>query len=52
MNASAAAGGTCASSAQIKAHVQACFPDVPLVHGDPSLGVVSGLAVAASEITG
>ncbi|MEO5829060.1 MAG: Hsp70 family protein [Rhodanobacter sp.] len=44
--------GGSSRSAQIKARVQACFPDVPLVHGDPSLGVVSGLAVAASEIAG
>ncbi|WP_430388867.1 Hsp70 family protein [Dyella sp. 20L07] len=41
-------GGT-SRSPQIKARVQACFPEIPLVHGDPSLGVVSGLAVAASE---
>ena len=42
-------GGT-SRSPQIKARVQACFPEIPLVHGDPSLGVVSGLAVAASEM--
>jgi len=42
-------GGT-SRSPQVKARVQACFPEVPLVHGDPSLGVVSGLAVAASEV--
>lgn len=41
-------GGT-SRSPQVKARVAACFPDVPLVHGDPSLGVVSGLAVAASD---
>ncbi|MFI4958892.1 MAG: Hsp70 family protein [Lysobacterales bacterium] len=41
-------GGT-SRSPQVKARVQACFPEVPLVQGDPSLGVVSGLAVAASE---
>jgi hypothetical chaperone protein len=41
-------GGT-SRSPQVKAHVQACFPEIPLVQGDPSLGVVSGLAVAASE---
>lgn len=41
-------GGT-SRSPQVKARVKACFPEVPLVHGDPSLGVVSGLAVAASE---
>ena len=41
-------GGT-SRSPQIKARVQACFPEIPLVEGDPSLGVVSGLAVAASE---
>jgi len=44
-------GGT-SRSPQVKARVQACFPEVPLVHGDPSLGVVSGLAVAASEAVG
>jgi hypothetical chaperone protein len=32
----------------IRAAVQAAFPGVRVVHGDPSLGVVSGLAVAAS----
>jgi hypothetical chaperone protein len=41
-------GGT-SRSPQVKAHVQACFPEIPLVQGDPSLGVVSGLAVAARE---
>ena len=41
-------GGT-SRSPQVKARVQACFPEIPLVQGDPSLGVVSGLAVAASE---
>ncbi|MEO7052146.1 MAG: Hsp70 family protein [Rhodanobacter sp.] len=42
-------GGT-SRSTQIKDRVQACFPGIPLVQGDPSLGVVSGLAVAASAI--
>jgi len=42
-------GGT-SRSPQVKARVQSCFPEIPLVHGDPSLGVVSGLAVAASEV--
>ena len=41
-------GGT-SRSPQVKERVQACFPEIPLVLGDPSLGVVSGLAVAASE---
>ena len=41
-------GGT-SRSAQVGARVRACFPEVPLVQGDPSLGVVSGLAVAARE---
>lgn len=41
-------GGT-SRSPQVKTRVQACFPEIPLVQGDPSLGVVSGLAVAASE---
>jgi hypothetical chaperone protein len=39
-------GGT-SRSPQVMACVQACFPGIPLVGGDPSLGVVSGLAVAA-----
>ncbi len=42
-------GGT-SRSPQVKARVQACFPGIALVQGDPSLGVVSGLAVAASEV--
>ncbi|WP_201314635.1 Hsp70 family protein [Dyella sp. EPa41] len=42
-------GGT-SRSPQVKARVAACFPEIPLVHGDPSLGVVSGLAVAASDV--
>ncbi len=41
-------GGT-SRSPQIGARVKACFPEIPLVHGDPSLGVVSGLAVAAGQ---
>ena len=41
-------GGT-SRSPQVSECVQACFPGIPLVRGDPSLGVVSGLAVAASE---
>lgn len=44
-------GGT-SRSPQIKTRVQASFPGIPLVQGDPSLGVVSGLAVAASEVDG
>ncbi len=44
-------GGT-SRSPQIKARVRSCFRGIPLVHGDPSLGVVSGLAVAASEVAG
>ncbi|GMV28635.1 MAG: hypothetical protein AMXMBFR59_07600 [Rhodanobacteraceae bacterium] len=32
----------------IRAAIRAMFPDVPLVVGDPSLGVVSGLAAAAA----
>ncbi|MET0330430.1 MAG: Hsp70 family protein [Dyella sp.] len=42
-------GGT-SRSPQVKAQVRASFPEIPLVEGDPSLGVVSGLAVAASEV--
>ncbi len=41
-------GGT-SRSPQISACVQASFPELPLVRGDPSLGVVSGLAWAARE---
>jgi hypothetical chaperone protein len=41
-------GGT-SRSVQIRERVKQSFPDMPLVLGDPSLGVVSGLAVAASE---
>jgi hypothetical chaperone protein len=41
-------GGT-SRSPQVKACVRESFPGIELVHGDPSLGVVSGLAVAASE---
>ncbi|WP_426700996.1 hypothetical protein ACPPVV_16715 [Rhodanobacter sp. Col0626] len=44
-------GGT-SRSPQIKARVQACFPDIPLVQGYPSLGVLSGLAVAAGDVAG
>jgi hypothetical protein len=29
--------------------VRDCFASIPLVQGDPSLGVVSGLAVAAQR---
>lgn len=43
-------GGT-TRSPQVEACVSASFPGVPMVKGDPSLGVVSGLAVAASEAT-
>lgn len=45
-------GGGTSRSPRIKARAQACFPGIPLVQGDPSLGVVSGLAVAASEAGG
>lgn len=41
-------GGT-SRSPQIRDRVQACFAGIPVVTGDPSLGVVSGLAVAALE---
>ena len=41
-------GGT-SRSPVVKAAVRDSFPDMPLVEGDPSLGVVSGLAVAAVE---
>jgi hypothetical chaperone protein len=41
-------GGT-SRSPQISDRVQACFPEIPLIKGDPSLGVVSGLAAAAHE---
>ncbi|MFC5526834.1 Hsp70 family protein [Rhodanobacter ginsengisoli] len=42
-------GGT-SRTPQVSACVQACFAEIPLVRGDPSLGVVSGLAVAARGI--
>jgi hypothetical chaperone protein len=41
-------GGT-SRSPQVQAQVRACFPGVLLVEGDPSLGVVSGLALAAQD---
>ncbi|MEO7068326.1 MAG: Hsp70 family protein [Rhodanobacter sp.] len=41
--------GGSSRSPQVSACVQAGFPGIPLVHGNPSLGVVSGLALAASE---
>lgn len=43
-------GGT-SRSPIVKQAVRDSFPDIPLVEGDPSLGVVSGLAVAATELT-
>jgi hypothetical chaperone protein len=39
-------GGT-SRSPQVRERVAASFPGIPVVHGDPSLGVVSGLAQAA-----
>jgi hypothetical chaperone protein len=42
-------GGT-SRSPQVQAQVRACFPGISMVEGDPSLGVVSGLAVAAREL--
>ncbi|MGN6479411.1 Hsp70 family protein, partial [Luteibacter sp.] len=39
-------GGT-SRSPQVRDRVAASFPGIPVVHGDPSLGVVSGLAQAA-----
>jgi hypothetical chaperone protein len=41
-------GGT-SRSPVVKEAVRASFPDIVMVEGDPSLGVVSGLAVAAIE---
>lgn len=41
-------GGT-SRSPIVKDAVRTSFPDIPMVEGDPSLGVVSGLAVAAIE---
>jgi hypothetical chaperone protein len=41
-------GGT-SRSPQVQASVAACFEGVTVVPGDPSLGVVSGLAVAAAQ---
>ncbi|HXP00184.1 MAG TPA: Hsp70 family protein [Luteibacter sp.] len=43
-------GGT-SRSPIVKAAVRESFPDIPMVEGDPSLGVVSGLAVAAVELS-
>lgn len=42
-------GGT-SRSPIVKEAVRRSFPDIPMVEGDPSLGVVSGLAVAATEL--
>jgi hypothetical chaperone protein len=39
-------GGT-SRSPQVRERVGASFPGIRVVHGDPSLGVVSGLAQAA-----
>ncbi|WP_158882020.1 Hsp70 family protein [Rhodanobacter sp. L36] len=44
-------GGTSRSLA-VQAAVRESFPKIDLVKGDPSLGVVSGLAVAAAELDG
>jgi hypothetical chaperone protein len=41
--------GGSSRSPHLQACVQACFPDTPLVCGEASLGVVSGLAVAAAN---
>jgi hypothetical chaperone protein len=41
-------GGT-SRSPQVRANVMACFAQIAMVQGDPSLGVVSGLAVAALD---
>ena len=43
-------GGT-SRSPLVRNAVAACFPELTVVLGDPSLGVVSGLAVAAHEMT-
>ncbi len=40
--------GGSSRSPHLQACVQACFPEIPLVCGEASLGVVSGLAVAAA----
>ena len=40
--------GGSSRSPHLQAVIRECFPEVLLVEGDPSLGVVSGLAVAAS----
>lgn len=42
-------GGT-SRSPIVKEAVRQSFADIPMVEGDPSLGVVSGLAVAATEL--
>ncbi|MGC1550397.1 MAG: Hsp70 family protein [Rhodanobacter sp.] len=43
--------GGSSRSPHLQARVRACFPDIALVEGDPSLGVVSGLAIACSGMT-
>ena len=42
--------GGSSRSPQLRAGVRDCFPDIAMVLGDPSLGVVSGLAVAAARV--
>jgi len=32
----------------VRERVMACFPGARLIHGDPSFGVVQGLALAAA----
>jgi hypothetical chaperone protein len=44
--------GGSSRSPQVRAAVAAGFPGVALVQGDPSLGVVSGLALAAADEAG
>jgi hypothetical chaperone protein len=39
--------GGSSRSPYLQAHVRDCFPGIGMVQGDPSLGVVSGLALAA-----
>lgn len=41
--------GGSSRSPYLKACVRDAFPGIPVIEGDPSLGVVSGLAVAAGE---
>lgn len=42
--------GGSSQAPDLQQHVRAHFPGIPVVEGDPSLGVVSGLATVASDL--